>query len=396
MKKEAVMDLRRQHLIDPAVCIRCNSCQEACPVDAITHDANNYVVEFDTCTGCRACVSPCPTGAIDHWLLVDQPWSIADQFTWEDLPEPHPGHGGEIAPPAEVTQMLNVATTATGGRVPAPSSAAQPFTNVYSREAPVMARVAGNFRITAADAESDIRHVVLDFQHNAFPFLEGQNIGIIPPGQDAKGRPHNIRLYSIASPREGERPNHNNLALTVKRVTDGIGSNYVCDLQKGDPVLVAGPFGDSFLMPDDPNTNIIMICTGTGAAPFRAFTERRRRNHPDAPGKLMLFFGARRPAELPYFGPLSKLPKALIDVNLAFSREPDQPKTYVQDRLRQRADDVAQLLKSTLTHIYVCGLKGMEQGCEEAFADICRLSGLDWASLRATLRVEGRYHVETY
>ena len=391
------MELRRQHLIDPVVCIRCNTCQEACPVGAITHDANNYVVAFDTCTGCRTCVSPCPTGAIDHWLLVDTPWTVEDQFGWEELPESHPSHDAVIVEtPSEVSDLLEVATTATGGRVPAPASAAQPFTNVYSREAPVTARVAGNMRITAAEAESDIRHVVLDFQANAFPVLEGQSIGIIPPGLDAKGRPHNIRLYSIASPREGERSGYNNLALTVKRVAGGIGSNHVCDLNKDDEVQVVGPFGDSFLMPDDPDSHIIMICTGTGAAPFRAFTERRRRNHPDAPGKLMLFFGARSPDELPYFGPLMKLPRTLIDVNLAFSRVPDQPKQYVQDRLRQRAEDLVPLLADGKTHIFICGLKGMEQGCDEAFADICRLHGLNWAELRGTLRREGRYHVETY
>ena len=391
------MELRRQHLIDPVVCIRCNTCQEACPVDAITHDANNYVVNFDICTGCRTCVSPCPTGAIDNWLLVDSPWSTDDQFGWDELPASHPSHGAIVVEtPAEVSDLLIAATTATGGRVPAPASAAQPFTNVYSREAPVTARVAGNMRITAADADSDIHHVVLDFQANAFPVLEGQSIGIIPPGLDARGRPHNIRLYSVASPREGERSGYNNLALTVKRVAGGVGSNYVCDLKKDDEVLVAGPFGDSFLMPDDPDAHMVMICTGTGSAPFRAFTERRRRNHPEAGGKLMLFFGARSPGELPYFGPLMKLPRTLIDVNLAFSRVPDQPKQYVQDKIRERAADLVALLPSPKTHIYICGLKGMEQGCDEAFADICRLHGLDWAALRPNMRAEGRYHVEPY
>ena len=29
----------KQHLIDPAICIRCNTCESTCPVGAITHDA---------------------------------------------------------------------------------------------------------------------------------------------------------------------------------------------------------------------------------------------------------------------------------------------------------------------------------------------------------------------
>ena len=53
-----------------------------------------------------------------------------------------------------------------------------------------------------------------------FPVLEGQSIGIVPPGVDAHGRPHVARQYSIASPRNGERPGYNNVSLTVKRVTE--------------------------------------------------------------------------------------------------------------------------------------------------------------------------------
>ena len=56
-------------------------------------------------------------------------------------------------------------------------------------------------------------------------------------------------------------------------------------------------------------------------------------------GKLMLFFGARSKEELPYFGPLQNLPKDFIDINLAFSRTPGQPRRYVQDAMRERAAD---------------------------------------------------------
>ncbi len=82
----------------------------------------------------------------------------------------------------------------------------------------------------------------------------------------------------------------------------------------------------------------MMICTGTGSAPMRAMTERRRRRIAlKEGGELVLFFGARAPGELPYFGPLMKLPKEFIDMNLAFSRVPGQPKQYVQDLIRARA-----------------------------------------------------------
>ncbi|HNY48496.1 MAG TPA: benzoyl-CoA oxygenase, partial [Casimicrobium sp.] len=218
-------------------------------------------------------------------------------------------------------------------------------------------------------------------------------------------RAHHARQYSIASPRDGERPNYNNLSLTVKRVTEdysgnpvrGVASNYVCDLQKGDKVQVIGPFGTSFLMPNHANTNLLMICTGTGSAPMRAMTERRRRRvGKNEGGKLMLFFGARSQKELPYFGPLMNLPKDFIDINFAFSRTPNQPKRHVQDLMRDRSADIAALLKDANTYIYVCGLKGMEAGVLEVLRDAAMAHGMDWQKLHADLKRDGRLHLETY
>jgi benzoyl-CoA 2,3-dioxygenase component A len=147
----------------------------------------------------------------------------------------------------------------------------------------------------------------------------------------------------------------------------------------------------------DAGSNIIMICTGTGSAPMRAMTERRRRRIAfKEGGELMLFFGGRSPGELPYFGPLMKLPKEFIDINLGFSRVPDRPKQYVQDLIRVRANDVARLLKNENTYIYICGLKGMETGVNDALKVACEQQGLNWEQLRPQLRSEGRYHVETY
>jgi benzoyl-CoA 2,3-dioxygenase component A len=288
----------------------------------------------------------------------------------------------------------------------APHSAEKPHLNLFDVRNPVTATVAGNYRLTADDAESDIRHIVLDFGNHLFPVLEGQSIGVIPPGVDATGKPHFLRMYSIASPRDGERPGYNNLALTVKRVVSeqdgrvikGVASNYLCDLKKGDRVQVTGPFGDRFLMPNHAGSNLLMICTGTGAAPMRAMTEYRRRLHAQGKGvdgRLLLFFGARNPDELPYFGPLLKLPPSLVDKHFAFSRLPGEPRCYVQDKMRETAPAVAELLKSD-TYIYVCGLKGMEAGVMEALQDICTTAGMNWSALHQAMVVEGRFHVETY
>jgi benzoyl-CoA 2,3-dioxygenase component A len=450
----------KQHLIDPEICIRCNTCEAICPVGAITHDSNNYVVDVNTCNWCNDCISPCPTGSIDNYRTVTRAlaYSLEAQLGWDVLPAEIPraellAHAGAADSDAteveaEVAASLPVELAATAGAGQAafnsaqygatvpPWSAAHAYTNLYGPKAArktIEATVTGNLRVTEvgqqAGADYDTHHIVLDLGPMPFPVLEGQSIGIIPPGLDERGKPHHARQYSIASPRNGERPGHNNLSLTIKRVLEnhqgqpvrGVGSNYMCDLKVGDKVQVVGPFGASFLMPNHPRSHVVMICTGTGSAPMRAMTEWRRRLRRTAAGpsqggaapsggseawghdagkfesgKLMLFFGARTQAELPYFGPLQSLPKDFIDTHFAFSREVGKPKRYVQDAMRERAADLAAMLADPNAYFYVCGLKAMEEGVVLALRDIATQAGLDWDVVGSTLKQEGRLHLETY
>ncbi|MFO1216758.1 MAG: benzoyl-CoA 2,3-epoxidase subunit BoxA [Burkholderiaceae bacterium] len=415
----------KQHLIDPEICIRCNTCEATCPKGAVTHDSRNYVVDPDKCNYCFDCIPPCPTGAIDNWRMMQKShaYSLAEQFGWDVLPGEvalaATAEGDDMAaapPPAPATQAVPAVHLAAGEAVFAaqsfgatlpPWSAAHAYTNLYGPKNPTTATVAGNVRVTAVGRDYDTHHIVLDFGAMPFPVLEGQSIGVIPPGVDAQGRPHHARQYSIASPRNGERPGYNNLSLTIKRVLEdhqgrpvrGVASNYMCDLKVGDTVQVIGPFGTSFLMPNHPRSNIVMICTGTGSAPMRAMTEWRRRLRASGKfdgGKLMLFFGARTQADLPYFGPLMNLPKDFIDINFAFSRTPGAPKRYVQDLMRDRAADLGALLKDANTCIYVCGLKAMEEGVVLALRDVAQRAGLAWDAWAAALKREGRLHLETY
>jgi benzoyl-CoA 2,3-dioxygenase component A len=347
---------------------------------------------------------------------------VEEQFTWDSLPAElsaeqlaAQGIAADAAPavellapvlPAAESSEAGFSAAAYSATVP-PWSAAHPYTNLYGPKNPSTATVVGNVRVTQVGREYDTHHIMLDFGTMPFPVLEGQSIGILPPGIDGQGRPHHARQYSIASPRNGERPGYNNLSLAIKRVLEdhqgnpvrGVASNYLCDLKVGDKVQVIGPFGASFLMPNHPRSNIVMICTGTGSAPMRAMTEWRRRLRTTGKfegGKLMLFFGARTKAELPYFGPLQNLPKDFIDITLALSRTPGQPKRYVQDAMRERAADLGVLLGDANTCIYVCGLKSMEEGVILALRDVAQRAGLAWEPLAAALKAEGRLHLETY
>ena len=456
MNAPAETAIIKQHLIDPEICIRCNTCEATCPVGAVTHDDRNYVVDADKCNLCMACISPCPTGSIDNWRSMPrvQAYSVEAQLGWDELPAELPpeqlaaaeggnasgdasdgardgatgaaadaggskssaatgaGFGADTAAHAttQASAQANApASTQYGATLP-PWSAAHAYTNLYgpkTAEKFITATVTGNVRVTEVGREYDTHHIVLDFGNVPFPVLEGQSIGVIPPGMDAHGRAHHPRQYSIASPRNGERPGYNNLSLTIKRVLEdhagkpvrGVASNYMCDIAIGDKVQVIGPFGASFLMPNHPKSHIVMICTGTGSAPMRAMTEWRRRLRTSGKfegGKLMLFFGARTKEDLPYFGPLQNLPKDFIDINFAFSRTPGQPKRYVQDAMRERAADVGVLLADPQAHFYVCGLKAMEEGVVHALRAVAQQTGLPWDTISVALRKEGRLQLETY
>src|SRR5215469_10312065 len=137
-RKDCLMTaLVRQHLIDPAVCIRCNTCEATCPTGAVTHDANNYVVDAATCNFCMACVSPCPTGSINHFVAVAAPFSLEDQFSWTELPEALAEaddanvQGTVEAIDQEVADLLEEAHQGAQGRMRAPASASAPRVNLF-------------------------------------------------------------------------------------------------------------------------------------------------------------------------------------------------------------------------------------------------------------------------
>ncbi|MDD5599244.1 MAG: 4Fe-4S binding protein [Victivallales bacterium] len=51
-------------VVDKDTCTGCESCVDACPVEAISMDGNVAVVNSDDCIDCGACVGECPAEAI--------------------------------------------------------------------------------------------------------------------------------------------------------------------------------------------------------------------------------------------------------------------------------------------------------------------------------------------
>ena len=290
--------------------------------------------------------------------------------------------------------------------------------NIYRPKTPYEGTVVENYSLLKEGAIGRVNHITFDLK-DSDPFLnyiEGQSIGIMPAGEDANGKPHKLRLYSIASTRHGDDFNGNTVSLCVRQLqyekdgktVNGVCSTYLCDIKPGDKVKITGPVGKEMLLPDEEDANIVMLATGTGIAPMRAYLRRmfepteKEKNQWNFKGKAWLFMGAPKSANLLYEEDLqrylSENPNN-FKYTKAISREQQNTKggrMYIQDRVLESANELFNMIEDEKTHIYLCGLKGMEPGIDEAMTKAAEEKGLNWAELRPQLKKAGRWHVETY
>jgi ferredoxin--NADP+ reductase len=246
--------------------------------------------------------------------------------------------------------------------------------------------------------------------------VEGQSIGIIPDGSDANGKPHKLRLYSIASTRHGDNMAGSTVSLCVRQLQyekdgetiNGVCSTFLCDIEPGAKVRITGPVGKEMLLPEDEEANVIMLATGTGIAPMRTYLRRmfepaeREKNGWNFRGKAWLFMGAPTTANLLYDDDFNHYQAQFPDnfrYTKAISREQQNAKggrMYIQDRVLEHADEIFSMIEDSRTHVYMCGLRGMEPGIDEAMTTAAAAKGIDWAELRPQLKKAERWHVETY
>jgi len=290
--------------------------------------------------------------------------------------------------------------------------------NIYRPKTPYEGTVIENYSLLKEGAIGRVNHITFDLK-DSDPFLnyvEGQSIGIMPAGEDAYGKPHKLRLYSIASTRHGDDFNGNTVSLCVRQLQyekdgetiNGVCSTYLCDIKPGDKVKITGPVGKEMLLPDEEDANIVMLATGTGIAPKRAYLRRmfepteKEKNKWNFKGKAWLFMGAPKSANLLYEEDLQRYIAENPDnfkYTKAISREQQNTKggrMYIQDRVLESANELFNMIEDEKTHIYLCGLKGMEPGIDEAMTKAAEEKGLNWSELRPQLKKAGRWHVETY
>ncbi|MEB3294280.1 MAG: phycobilisome linker polypeptide, partial [Synechococcales bacterium] len=259
--------------------------------------------------------------------------------------------------------------------------------NIYRPNNPFVGKCMSNDELVGEGGIGTVRHIKFDLSGSDLHYLEGQSIGIIPDGTDDKGKPHKLRLYSIASTRHGDDMNDKTISLCVRQLEYkhpetgetiyGVCSTFLKNLQPGADVKITGPVGKEMLLPADPEANVIMMATGTGIAPFRAylwrmFKDNERAANPDYQfrGFAWLIFGIPKTPNILYKQELEELQAKYPDnfrITYAISREQQNSeggRMYIQHRVAEHADEIWNLVKQEKTHTYICGLKGMEDGID--------------------------------
>lgn len=289
--------------------------------------------------------------------------------------------------------------------------------NIYRPNSPFIGKCLSNDELVGEGGIGTVRHLIFDISEGDLRYVEGQSIGIIPEGTDDKGKPHKLRLYSIASTRHGDYVDDKTVSLCVRQLeykhpetgetVYGVCSTFLKDLKPGDPVKITGPVGKEMLLPEDPEANIIMMATGTGIAPFRAylwrmFKDAERQANPNYQfrGMAWLIFGIPKTPNILYKQELEELQAKYPDnfrITYAISREQQNAeggRMYIQHRVAEHADEIWQKVKEEKTHVYICGLKGMEDGIDAAMSAAAAKEGITWKDYQRSIK--GRWHVETY
>ncbi|MFE5322052.1 bifunctional cytochrome P450/NADPH--P450 reductase [Paenibacillus sp. NPDC056579] len=174
------------------------------------------------------------------------------------------------------------------------------------------------------------------------------------------------RYYSISSSPRMQREQAsitvsvvNGPARSGRGVYRGVATNYLATRKPGDSIMMFVRTPESgFELPDDPETPIVMVGPGTGVAPFRGFIQARKalQQEGKALGEAHLYFGCRNPhRDYLYREELEQAQRdGLVTLHTAFSRVDGEPKSYVQDLMKERAAELIGLLDRG-GKLYVCG-----------------------------------------
>lgn len=276
----------------------------------------------------------------------------------------------------------------------------------YAAEKRFRAVVVSTQRLNPASSDAEVRELVVEIDRPDFPYELGQSVALIVPGDPEFGRHEHVRLYSVAGLPPAGPTGKPCIALCVRRCAyideltgeqyPGVASNYLCDRRPGDEITLVGPLGLAWQVPEDRHATLVLIGTGTGIAPFRAFVKHLYRDVPDWRGKIWLLFGARSGLELLYMN------DERDDFSLYYDRETFEAFKVLSPRpewadpigwdyaIEARAEELWAQLEKANTHVYLAGLEPMRAELEKVFEDLAG-SRERWQRRKAELMAGGRW-----
>ncbi|GAB0149892.1 oxidoreductase [Marichromatium gracile] len=260
-------------------------------------------------------------------------------------------------------------------------------------------------RITPEDTE-EVRHLTLEVLDPAFQFVEGQSIGVLVPGPHPFGNAVHLRRYSIANARPMPLDEGVVIELLVRRCFyldevsgeryPGIASNYLCDAQPGDKITITGPYASAFRMPLDNRANLLMIGTGTGIAPFRAFAQHIYERRGDWNGQVRLFYGGRTGLDLMYANDETSDLANYYDEKTfkAFRALGTRPLMRSSEALAQgleaHAEETLRLMREPNTQVFISGLRKTAEAFNRVMAE--QAGGEEaWETLKQSLIDDQRW-----
>ncbi|MCG8428729.1 MAG: oxidoreductase [Chromatiales bacterium] len=260
-------------------------------------------------------------------------------------------------------------------------------------------------RITP-EKRDEVREIVLRISEPSFRFVEGQSIGVVVPGPHPFGNKHHMRRYTIAHANVSGRGESVDVSLLVRRCFyidevsgeryPGIASNFLCDAQPGQAINITGPYRSPFKVPADINSNLVMIGTGTGIAPFRAFIQHIYEQKGGWQGQVRLFYGAKSGMDLLYMNDQNDDLTNYYDEATfkAFNGIAGKPlvgeEKALQDSITENAKEVWGMMQEPNTYVFMAGLTKTSAATDKAMSEVAG-SEEAWKAAKEKLVEQGRW-----
>jgi len=192
-------------------------------------------------------------------------------------------------------------------------------------------------------------------QKEEFEFVPGQFVLVSLPQEGGKTLK---RAYSISSCPNGECP---------IRITMNLHGEFTAKMfskNEGDPLLVAGPYGNFVFDAKSPD-DAVFIAGGVGVTPLISMIMEAAKASPEK--KLALFYSSRDPGHMPFLGELEKIAGNNPNFKLIVTITGDK-KIEGRETLSGRID--GNMLRNALGELgkktyYVCGPRQMVEGVIE-------------------------------